>query len=98
MFQSTKHALGHTGWQVACLLASTGCLFEADAGSKPAQPVSIYLNVEKDGGLVTGLTEKTFRLSLDGKPQPFRSETPEPCASALSRPSIAGRQPTTWTI
>jgi len=45
------------------------------------EPVSLYLNVETDKGLVTGLTQGNFRLYLDGKPQPFRLEKPEEAAS-----------------
>jgi VWFA-related protein len=44
-------------------------------------PVSLYLNVETDKGLVTGLTQGNFQLYLDGKPQTFRLEKPEEPAS-----------------
>jgi len=45
------------------------------------ETVSVYLNVEKNGNLVTGLTERDFRLYEDGKPQSFRLEKPEQPAS-----------------
>jgi len=38
------------------------------------EPVSLYLNVQKGGDLVAGLLAGSFRLSEDGKSQPFRLE------------------------
>ena len=71
-------------WQVIAALA----LVAAPAGAslaasiEPAgETVSLYLNVEKNGGLVTGLTHRNFRLYQDGKAQPFRLEKPEEPAS-----------------
>ena len=49
-------------------------------GAEPAQ-VSLYLNVEKDGGLVTGLGNGNFRLYVDGKLVPAHLEKPETPAS-----------------
>ncbi len=53
----------------------------AYAASKPArttqQPVSLYVTVEKDGGLVSGLTERNFRLYEDGEHRAFELATPE---------------------
>lgn len=49
-----------------------------------AETVSLYLNVEKDGKLVTGLQRGNFRLSEDGKSREFRLEKPEePAAIAF---------------
>ncbi|MDE3197290.1 MAG: hypothetical protein KGN84_13150 [Acidobacteriota bacterium] len=49
----------------------------------PVEPESrsLYLNVEKGEGLVTGLGPKNFRLWVDGKLTPFRLEAPEQPAS-----------------
>lgn len=55
-----------------------------DAAVPQSRAVSLYVTVEKDGGLVTGLTEKNFRLYEDGHPKPFRLEPPEtPATIAL---------------
>ncbi len=43
--------------------------------------MSLYLNVEKDGGLISGLGQRNFRLQIDGNAQPFRLEKPEEPAS-----------------
>lgn len=45
------------------------------------ETVSLYLNVETKGGLVSGLTQGNFRLYEDGKPVMFRLEKPEEPAS-----------------
>lgn len=82
MFYSTNH-VHQRAWQLAVLFAaaySAGGDLRA-AINPAAGPVSIYLNVEKDGNLVTGLTEKNFRLYQDGDAQKFRLEQPEEPAS-----------------
>src|SRR5215469_9701351 len=51
-------------------------------GAEPtAESRSLYLNVEKGGGLITGLTQANFQLYINGKPHPFRLEKPEEPAS-----------------
>jgi VWFA-related protein len=45
------------------------------------EPVSIYLNVERGDGLITGLTHANFHLYEDGEARPFRLEQPEKPAS-----------------
>lgn len=72
--------------QRACKVALIAVASIATAGSRNtvqpgSEPVSLYLNVETDRGLVTGLTQGNFRLYLDGKPQPFRLEKAEEPAS-----------------
>jgi VWFA-related protein len=61
------------------LIPAGGCF--AGAVEPPADPkaeaVSIYLNVEKGGKLVTGLQHGNFRLWEDGKSSEFRLEKPE---------------------
>lgn len=65
----------------ACLAAVAALLSQ---GITPGRTVSLYVTVEKGGGLVTGLSEKNFRLYEDGQPKPFRLEPPEtPAAIAL---------------
>lgn len=84
MFDTTDHVC-QRAWKVALLTA--GALVAAygrNAIQPPTEPVSLYLNVETDKGLVTGLTQGSFRLYLDGKAQPFRLEKPEePVSVAL---------------
>ena len=50
------------------------------SGTEPEQ-VSLYLNVEKDGKLITGLGNGNFRLYVDGKVVPAHLEKPETPAS-----------------
>ena len=64
----------------AVLLALAALPMAAAIDPNP-EPVSIYVNVEKNGGLITGLTQGNFRLYEDGKAQPFRMEKPEEPAS-----------------
>ena len=82
MLNSTDHVY-RKAWQVAALVAAIALSAGAvRAGINPAaEPVSVYLNVEKDGNLVMGLTEKNFRLYQDGEAQRFRLEKPEEPAS-----------------
>ena len=70
-------------WQVAPILAAATLLAGLMCAATPPQlePVSLYLNVEMDGGLITGLAQGNFRLFLDGRPHPFRLEKPEEPAS-----------------
>lgn len=50
----------------------------------PAREVSLYVTVEKNGSLVSGLTEQNFRLWENGDARSFRLEKPEkPAAVAL---------------
>src|SRR5579862_9824844 len=53
---------------------------EPPAGTK-TETVSLYLNVEKNGQLVSGLLPGNFRLSEDGHSREFRLEKPEEPAS-----------------
>ncbi len=81
MFDTTNHIRQRT-WKVALVTAVTlVAALGRNPIQPPAEPVSLYLNVETDKGLVTGLTQGNFRLYLDGKPQPFRLEKPEEPAS-----------------
>lgn len=52
-------------------------LLLALATAPPSSTVSLYLSVEEGDRLVSGLTEKNFRLYEDGRPVPFRLEAPE---------------------
>jgi VWFA-related protein len=66
---------------IALIAACTPSLLPGRiAGAEPEQ-VSLYLNVEKDGKLVTGLGTDNFRLYVDGKIVPARLERPETPAS-----------------
>jgi len=79
MYYTTDSSVRERRWQVACVFAAAVLLGgQVRAATGPGQEtVSLYLNVEKDGGLVTGLAQKNFRLYLDSKPRPFRLEKPE---------------------
>lgn len=67
-------AANQTAHRVAILaLAALGF---ARAGSVP-----LYLNVETDGQLISGLTAANFRVYEDGQPRPFHLEKPEEPAS-----------------
>jgi VWFA-related protein len=80
MFDATNH-ICQRAWKVALITAATVTMAGGRIAIQPGtEPVSLYLNVEKDG-LVSGLTQGNFRLYLDGKPQPFRLEKPEEPAS-----------------
>ncbi|HVV44691.1 MAG TPA: VWA domain-containing protein [Bryobacteraceae bacterium] len=81
MLDTTNHGR-HGTWKTALIAAFTLAAALGETPTPPrAAPVSLYLNVEKSGGLVTGLTQGNFRLYLDGKAQPFRLERPEEPAS-----------------
>lgn len=45
------------------------------------ETISLYVNVERDGKLITGLQRSNFRLYEDGKSREFRLEKPEEPAS-----------------
>lgn len=76
-FRSVAAAIGLLSMASAC---SAAAAVDAPAGSK-TETVSLYLNVEKDGKLITGLQRGNFRLSEDGKSREFRLEKPEEPAS-----------------
>ena len=81
MYYTTNHFC-QRGWKVALGVVATLAVANGRSAIHPeTEPTSLYLNVEKDGGLVTGLTQGNFRLYVDGKPQPFRLERPEEPAS-----------------
>ena len=81
MLNSTDHARPRA-WQVIALFIALPAGGNLRAVINPAaETVSVYLNVEKDGNLVSGLTEKNFRLYQDGDAQRFRLEKPEEPAS-----------------
>ena len=79
------HAANHAGFKnrpiAAVLVAALSLPALAAKIESGTEPVSVYLNVETKGKLVTGLTKENFRLYEDGKPQAFRLETPEEPAS-----------------
>src|SRR5579862_5821693 len=84
MFRTSKNASRTCGNAVATWLALVAALaaVAADTGGViEPQPVSLYLNVERKGGLVTGLTHENFRLREDGQAVLFRLERPEEPAS-----------------
>lgn len=66
---------------VALLLACPAAGGPATVGEPAPPAVSVYLNVEKDGKLVTGLTAANFRLYHNGEFRPVRLEKPEEPAS-----------------
>lgn len=53
------------------------------ARSADEQTWPLYVNVEQDGKLVTGLSASNFRVFLDGRGQQFDVETPEVPASVV---------------
>ena len=67
------------------VIPGTGNIYPAEVPpAQNAETVSIYLNVESKGGLVTGLQRENFRLWEDGHSQVFRLEKPEePAAIAF---------------
>jgi VWFA-related protein len=76
----------HCGTVVIALAFGTLPAFGHPAATEPAvdvssETVSIYVNVEKDGKLITGLQQGNFRLSEDGRSREFRLEKPEEPAS-----------------
>jgi VWFA-related protein len=83
MLISANHTGCQRAWEIAALLALA--LSPAAAAVDPnPETVSVYLNVEKGGSLISGLSQGNFRFYQDGKPQPFRLEKPEePTSIAL---------------
>ena len=65
----TSNFLRYIGF-MAVLLVAVAAPIRADS-------VSLYAAVEKDGVLLSGLTENNFRLYEDGELRPFRLEEPE---------------------
>lgn len=87
MRSATNHSRFEGLRQVAAVLALAaipGGQRLAAAVDPTGDTVSVYLNVEKNGNLVTGLTAGNFRFYQDGQHQPFRLEKPEePVSIAL---------------
>src|SRR5690348_2726353 len=81
MLHAANHVFEQSAGKVAILLAVAAVRVWAGSIEPQTEPVSVYLNVEKDGGLVTGLTQANFRLFQDGKALPFRVAEPEKTAS-----------------
>jgi VWFA-related protein len=88
-----RHAANQTFGKQLALAALLGIALAgvpqpgAAANSKDqekGETVSLYLNVETNGKLVTGLAKENFRLYEDGRSRPFRLEKPEePAAIAF---------------
>jgi VWFA-related protein len=87
MFNTSDCTRAKASHPLTRVLAASAVLLCAPAPSegrvKQPEPetVSLYLNVEKSGGLITGLDPRNFRLYADGRPAPFRLEKPEEPAS-----------------
>ncbi len=84
MWITANQAQRHRQRQVAGLFASVALLtaaLPALAIEPRLETRSLYLNVEKDGMLLSGLGQDNFRLYINGQPQPFRLEKPEEPAS-----------------
>lgn len=80
MLYAANHIPFRIASQVALLMAALPAALAGDI-EPVIQRVSLYLNVEKNGGLITGLTDSNFRLYQDGKAIPFKLEPPEATAS-----------------
>ena len=83
-----RHATNHSRFEGLRQIAAVLTLAAIPGGQRlaavvdpAAESVSLYLNVEKNGNLVTGLAAGNFRLYQDGQHQPFRLEKPEEPAS-----------------
>ena len=83
MFNPANNVQRQTAWKVAIGLAALTWPLGARSGAvEPRiESRSLYLNVEKGGALISGLTQENFRLYVDGKSHPFRLEKPEEPAS-----------------
>jgi len=83
MFNPANNVQRQTAWKVAIGLAALTWPLGARSGAvEPRiESRSLYLNVEKGGALISGLTQGNFRLYVDGKSHPFRLEKPEEPAS-----------------
>jgi VWFA-related protein len=78
MFRTTDHFLWQTVRRIA--FAAVAVFLAAQTGAateRQSEPVSLYLNVEKEGSLITGLGQGNFRLFLDGNPHAFRLARPD---------------------
>jgi VWFA-related protein len=88
MRKSSNQARGRY-WTLGLALWLPSIAGPLPAGVDPAidakgETVSLYLNVEKNSQLVTGLQHANFRLYEDGKSREFRLEKPEePAAIAF---------------
>jgi VWFA-related protein len=84
---STRTQTGHRlsrALAIAALAAMAAWMVPSlQARIPPTEPeqLSLYLNVEKDGKLISGLGNGNFRLYVDGKPVPTHLEKPETPAS-----------------
>lgn len=88
MFTATNRAGSGSANYIAAFVLSATALFAAPRSVVPPgelglENVSLYLNVEKNGGLVTGLRQGNFHVYLDGNPVRFRLEAPEQPASVV---------------
>src|SRR5207249_3412939 len=63
------------------VFGATLCWLMPIAASAVTRHVSLYVTVEKDGGLVTGLREGNFRLYEDEQSRTFHLDLPESPAS-----------------
>jgi VWFA-related protein len=83
MFNAASHFRCQRAYQVAVVvvIAAVAVPVQRLDGAIDPRLESLYLNVEKNGALITGLTQNNFRMYLDGKPQEFRLEKPEEPAS-----------------
>lgn len=83
MFNAANYSRHQLRWKAAPLFAAVIVLaMQAGGASQPnPETTSLYLNVENDKGLITGLGQDNFRFYLDGKPHPFRLERLEAPAS-----------------
>jgi VWFA-related protein len=62
-------------------IAALACVLLAAAVPAAAEAVSLYLNAEQGGALVSGLAAENFRLRENGEPKPFQLLPPESPAS-----------------
>jgi VWFA-related protein len=88
MFTATNRAACGPANYIAVFIFSATALLAGPRSIVPPgelglENVSLYLNVEKNGGLMTGLRQENFHLFLDGNPVRFRLETPEQPASVV---------------
>ncbi|HVW85259.1 MAG TPA: hypothetical protein VHB50_11290 [Bryobacteraceae bacterium] len=80
MFITASHA-GQAHYVTGLLLVAAAMCAIPGARAASREPIveetSLYLNVEKNNQLITGLGPRNFRLYIDGKFAPFRLEPPE---------------------
>lgn len=80
----TANSSGHQAAQQVIVVFAAAALLIGPLGSMiepKVETVSLYLNLEKNGGLISGLSERNFRLYVDGESRTFRLEKPEVPAS-----------------